>query len=82
MQLLALSRTLGQTTGVPLLGALFASLALSREALAVHSNITITTASAEALVYGVQGTLHFAAFILGAATLLTAVIWRIERSLK
>jgi EmrB/QacA subfamily drug resistance transporter len=76
--LLSLSRTLGQTAGVPLLGALFAALAISSANLA--PNIKITTAPAEALVYGVQGTFRVAALILCAATVLTAIVWRMERS--
>lgn len=78
--LLALSRTLGQTAGVPLLGALFAALTLTSANLAPNTNITI--APAEALVYGVQGALRFAALILCAATILTAVVWRMEYSSK
>lgn len=75
--LLSLTRTLGQTAGLPLLGALFASLTLSRANLAQHSNVT--TAPADALVYGVQGAFHMAALILGAAAILTAIVWRMER---
>ena len=76
--LLSLSRTLGQTAGVPLLGALFAGLTLSSSHLA--PNTQLTTAPIEALVYGVQGTFQVAALILGAAAILTAVVWRLERS--
>ncbi len=76
--LLSLSRTLGQTAGVPLLGAIFAALTLTSANLAANTNVT--TAPAEALVYGVQGTLRIAALILGATTVLTAVVWRMERS--
>jgi MFS family permease len=75
--LLSLSRTLGQTAGVPLLGAIFAALTLTSANLAANTNVT--TAPAEALVYGVQGTLRIAALILGATTVLTAVVWRMER---
>ena len=76
--LLSLSRTLGQTAGVPLLGAIFAALTLTSANLAPNTNVT--TAPAEALVYGVQNTLRIAALILGATTVLTAVVWRMERS--
>ncbi len=34
---------------------------------------------AEALVYGVQGVFCMAALILGAAAILTAIVWRMER---
>jgi EmrB/QacA subfamily drug resistance transporter len=76
--LLSLTRTFGQTTGVPLLGALFAALTLTSAHLVPSANVT--TAPAEALVYGVQHTLRIAAGILSVATALTAIIWRIERS--
>jgi EmrB/QacA subfamily drug resistance transporter len=76
--LLSLSRTLGQTAGVPLLGAIFAAITLTSANLAPNTNVT--TAPPEALVYGVQNTLRIAALILGATTILTAVVWRMERS--
>jgi hypothetical protein len=78
--LLSLTRTLGQTTGLPLLGAVFASLTLTSAHLA--RNVNVTTAPTEALVYGVQGTFRLAATILCAATVLTAIVWRMERSSK
>jgi MFS family permease len=76
--LLALSRTLGQTAGVPLLGAIFAALSLSKASLPPSTNVT--TAPAEALVYGVQKTFLVAALILGAAAILSIVVWKMERS--
>ncbi|HEY9602088.1 MAG TPA: MFS transporter [Allocoleopsis sp.] len=76
--LLSLTRTFGQTTGVPLLGALFAALTLSNAHLAPSADVT--TAPAEALVYGVQNTLRIAAGILSVSTVLTAIIWRLEHS--
>lgn len=76
--LLSLTRTLGQTTGLPLLGALFATLTITSAHLAQNTNVT--AASAEALVYGVQGTFRLAALILGADAVLTAVVWRMESS--
>lgn len=75
--LMSLSRTLGQTTGLPLLGAIFAALTISSAHLAAHSNVT--TAPAEALVNGVQGTFRIAAVILLVATVLTGIVWRMER---
>jgi EmrB/QacA subfamily drug resistance transporter len=76
--MLSLTRTLGQTTGLPLLGALFAMLTLTSAHLPPHANVT--GAPAEALVYGVQGTFRLAALILGADAVLTAAVWRMERS--
>jgi hypothetical protein len=78
--LLSLTRTLGQTAGLPLLGAVFASLTLSSAHLAPNANVT--TAPVEALVYGVQGAFRIGALILGVAAILTAVVWGMERSSK
>jgi EmrB/QacA subfamily drug resistance transporter len=78
--LLSLTRTLGQTTGLPLLGSVFATLTLTNAHLA--SNVNVTDASIEALIYGVQGTFRITALILGADAILTAVVWRMERSSK
>ncbi len=52
--LLLLSRTFGQMSGLPLMGALFAGLTLSSAHLA--QNADVTAAPPEALVYGFQGT--------------------------
>jgi len=76
--LLSLTRTLGQTAGLPLLGAIFASLSLSRANLAPYTDVK--AAPVEALVYGVQGSFHIAALILGVAVFLCGVVWRMEKS--
>jgi EmrB/QacA subfamily drug resistance transporter len=72
--LLALSRTLGQTMALPLMGAMFAGLTLSNAHLAEHSQVT--AAPPTALVYGLQGTFRFAALILLIAIGLLVVVWR------
>lgn len=76
--LLSLTRTLGQTTGLPLLGAIFASLTLSKANLAQYSDVK--AAPIEALVYGVQGTFQIAALILCLAVLVSGVVWWMEKS--
>lgn len=76
--LLSLTRTLGQTAGLPLLGAIFASLTLSHGNLPPYTDLK--AAPIEALVYGVQGSFHVAAMILGVAVLVSAVVWRMESS--
>jgi EmrB/QacA subfamily drug resistance transporter len=68
--LLSLSRTLGQTAGLPLIGALFSILTLSQAAAT-----DVTNAPADALVFGVQGTFRIAALILLAAAALVASLW-------
>jgi EmrB/QacA subfamily drug resistance transporter len=72
--LLSLSRTLGQTIGLSLMGALFAVLTLSSSSAA-----DVTTAPVEALVFGVQGTFRIAAVVLFIAALLVAFLWRMGR---
>ncbi len=68
--LLSLSRTLGQTTGLPLMGALFTSLILGYAQMPAGTDIT--TAPAFALVSGVNGTYRTAAFFILGAILLGA----------
>ncbi|MEO8890337.1 MAG: MFS transporter [Coleofasciculaceae cyanobacterium] len=75
--LLSLTRTLGQTAGLPLLGAIFASLTLSHANLPPYTDVK--AASVEAFVYGVQGVFQVAALILGVAVLVSGVVWRMER---
>ena len=73
--LLSLSRTMGQTAGVPLLGSVFTVLALTSAGLS--DGTQVTTAPPQALVTGLQGTFHLAAIILGAAVVLNAIVgWR------
>ena len=78
--LLSLSRTLGQIAGLPLMGALFATLTISHAHLG--QNIDVTAAPVEALVYGVRGAFRVAALVMLAATLLAASLWKMERSTK
>lgn len=69
--LLALSRTLGQTTGVPVLGSFFTFLTLMR------SNVTsVTGAPPEALVVGLRGTFEIAAIALFLAMAIVFRLWR------
>lgn len=76
--LMALSRTLGQTSGLPLIGALFTTQVLATGALAPGADVT--TAPAEALVAGVNDTFRMAALIILAATILAALaLWLDER---
>lgn len=73
--LLALSRNLGGTAGVPLFGTLFA---LNVSAAAGGQKYeTITKAPAEALVSGLNGTYKVAALFILAATVLAAfAFWK------
>jgi EmrB/QacA subfamily drug resistance transporter len=75
--LLALSRTLGQTSGLPLIGAIFAAQVTAFGGLAPGAEVT--DASPEALVYGVTTTLRIAAGIILFATALAVVAWWLDR---
>lgn len=78
--LLSLTRTLGQTAGLPLLGAIFASMTLSKANLAQYTDVK--AAPIEALVYGVQATCQMGALILGLAVLVSGGVWWMEKSSK
>jgi EmrB/QacA subfamily drug resistance transporter len=68
--LLALTRTLGQTTGLPLIGALFTIQVFAGKA--ITPKLDVTKAPAADLVRGVNDTYRVTAFImLGAAALAT-----------
>ena len=75
--LLALSRNLGQTTGLPLFGALFSGLVVSGGPLTAKTKVA--AASPEALVHGLAGTYRLAALFVLAPTLLTALAWWIDQ---
>jgi EmrB/QacA subfamily drug resistance transporter len=80
--LLALSRTLGQSTGLPLMGALFITLVYSNGNLLPGEDLS--HAPAEALVAGITGTYRIAALIILASTAMAAAALWIEsrRGLK
>lgn len=72
--LLALSRTLGQTTGLPLMGMIFTTqvLVISQ----TPNSMDITTAPPLALVGGINATYHIAALIVLTALILASLaLW-------
>ncbi|HEY9640542.1 MAG TPA: DHA2 family efflux MFS transporter permease subunit [Coleofasciculaceae cyanobacterium] len=69
--LLSLTRTLGQTTGVPLLGTIFAAIVLVQSA-----TLRVTDAPPAALVIGVQDTFKLAAAVLTIAASIVFLLWR------
>ncbi|WP_242046618.1 MFS transporter [Cylindrospermum sp. FACHB-282] len=75
--LLSLSRILGQTAGVPLVGALFSFVAIASAKLA--PNIDVTKAPIEALVFGTQTTFRIIAALLMVSTILAVFLWFLER---
>jgi hypothetical protein len=78
--LLSLSRTLGQTTGLPLMGALFSALVLAFANLPASTDAT--TAPAEALVAGINGAYRIAAGIVFVSSLLAFLALRIDQRRK
>ena len=76
--LLSLSRTLGQTTGLPLMGAIFTAQVMSSGLAGPGGDVT--AAPAAALIAGVNNTYRVAAYFIGAATLLAGVaLWLDQR---
>lgn len=76
--LLALTRTLGQTTGLPLIGSLFTAQVVA-SGLA-SAGVDVTKAPPAALVQGVDGTFRVVAFLIMGATVLAALaLWLDQR---
>lgn len=71
--LLSLTRTLGQTTGLPLFAAIFAMSALASTNLK-----DVTLAPAGAIVNGFQHTFQIAGLMTAIAAALTIVLWWLE----
>jgi EmrB/QacA subfamily drug resistance transporter len=75
--LLALSRILGQCTGLPLMGALFITLVYRYGHVPPGENLS--SATADALVFGTSGTYRIAAVIILVAMVMAAAALWIER---
>ena len=72
--LMALSRNLGQTTGLPLMGVLFTTQALAAAMLPLDTDVT--TAPAAALTSGINDTYRVAALVILGSTLLAGLaLW-------
>lgn len=71
--LLSLSRILGQTAGVPLVGALFSFVTIASAQLS--PNLDVTQAPVEALVLGMQTAFQVIAGLTLVSTLIAAVFW-------
>jgi EmrB/QacA subfamily drug resistance transporter len=76
--LLSLSNTLGQTTGLALMGTLFSLLTLASAKL--PPNVDVTSAPVEALVVGVQMSFRLIAPIVMVAAILAAFLLWLEQS--
>jgi len=75
--LMALSRNLGTTTGIPMAGAIFSAIVLSSANLPGFSNITM--APMQALVSGITGVFGIAAIVILSSTLLSVAVLGIDR---
>jgi hypothetical protein len=74
--LLALSRNLGQSTGLPFFGAVFIAFALAEGGL--KETTGIVTASPEALVQGINVAFRMAALLVMIPVFLSAWSWWIH----
>jgi EmrB/QacA subfamily drug resistance transporter len=74
--LLALSRTLGQSIGVPLMGAIFASRVLTTASM--QTNAEVTDAPAWAIVEGIQTTFLVAAGLIAVGVVLAVIGFRLN----
>ncbi len=75
--LLSLSRTLGQTTGLPIMASVFNAIALSG-----ISATDVTKAPPEALVSGIEVTFRIAAIVIFIAAGLVMVLWRMQKRVR
>ena len=71
-----LTRLLGQTTGLPLMGALFSTTVLSASGLSSGSDVT--SASAQAIVAGTQSAFHSAAIGVGMALIVAVIAFVVD----
>lgn len=75
--LLSLSRTLGNTSGIPLIGAIFTAIVL--DGANPGRGLDVGSAPASALVRGISGTFHISAWIIGGAVVLSALALWVDR---
>lgn len=75
--LLSLSRILGQTAGVPLVGILFSSIAIASAQLT--PDLDVTQAPVEALVVGVQIAFQVMALLSVVAAAIAAIFWGVHK---
>ena len=75
--LMALSRNLGQTTGMPVMGTVFMSIAFASSNALMDSDVM--NASAQALINGICGAYNLAAFILLLAIIIDLIAFRMSR---
>ncbi|TAF12164.1 MAG: DHA2 family efflux MFS transporter permease subunit [Nostocales cyanobacterium] len=75
--LLSLSRILGQTAGVPLVGAVFSFVTITNAKLS--ANIDVTNAPIESLVFGTKITFLVVSALLLISTIFAVCLWWLEK---
>ena len=78
--LMALTRNLGQTTGMPIMGAIFTATLLASANMSTLPDIT--TAPTHALVSGVTSAYRISFFFILASTLLIMVVLWVGKKRK
>ena len=77
--LLSLSRTLGQSTGLPLMGVVFSAFAVRASRGGLPAGADITSASPAALTSAIHGTYLVGAGVIGLALLLSVIAYRLNK---
>ncbi len=75
--LTSLARTLGNTTGLPLVGSIFTAQVMAAGGAA--QGVDVTGAPAHALVRGIAGTYHIVIYFIFAAAALAVFAWQVDR---
>lgn len=77
--LLSLSRTLGQSTGLPLMGVVFSAFAVRASRGGLPAGADITSASPAALTSAIHGTYLVGAGVISLALLLAVIAYRLNK---
>jgi fucose permease len=77
--LLSLSRTLGQSTGLPLMGVVFSAFAVRASSGGLPAGADITNASPAALTSAIHGTYLVGAGVISLALLLAIIAYRFNK---
>lgn len=77
--LLSLSRTLGQSTGLPLMGVVFSAFAVRASRGGLPAGADITSASPAALTSAIHGTYLVGAGVISLALLLSVIAYRLNK---
>jgi hypothetical protein len=76
--LMALTRTLGQTTGLPIMSTLFIAIIHRQEGWMPGGNLSAIPP--RLIVSGLTGTFHLGALLVFISLILSLVVWWLDRS--